>query len=152
MAGFVGRTNELDRLEQHLQWVREKRGDLPGRALLFRGRRRVGKSRLVTVFCEQAGVPYVMHQATRGVPIAQEISRFVRSIKESGLPGRTAFGDATFSTWDGVFRQLALILPDDQPTIVVIDELPWILEADPTAEGTLQTAWDMALAVVSGLV
>jgi len=28
----------------------------------------------------------------------------------------------------------------------VVDELPWLLEADPTLEGTLQTAWDTALA------
>ncbi|HEV3382701.1 MAG TPA: DUF234 domain-containing protein [Trebonia sp.] len=36
-------------------------------------------------------------------------------------------------------------LPDDQPSIVVIDELPWLLESDEALEGELQTTWDRGL-------
>jgi hypothetical protein len=45
-----------------------------------------------------------------------------------------------------LFRQLAAALPDQAPGIVVIDGLPWLVEADPALEGTLQTAWDTVLA------
>ncbi|WP_225849869.1 DUF234 domain-containing protein [Streptomyces sp. HPF1205] len=146
MAGFVGRGRELAMLERHLDWVREGRGDQRGRALLLRGRRRVGKSRLVDVFCERAGVPYVVYQATRGESPAQERAGFLAALRDSALPGRQLLaGVESVATWDAAFRLLAAVLPEDEPSIVVVDELPWLIEADPVAEGTLQTAWDRAL-------
>ena len=36
------------------------------------------------------------------------------------------------------------MLPDS-PTIVVLDELPWLAEQDETFDGALQTAWDRLL-------
>ncbi len=145
MTGFVGRGRELDRLEQHLTWVREAKGDLPGRALLLRGRCRVGKSRLIEVFCERSGVPYFIFQATRKEPADRERAQFVEQVRNSSLPGRDAFDNVTLSSWNAVLRQLALALPENSPSIVVLDELPWLLEQDSAAEGALQTAWDRAL-------
>jgi hypothetical protein len=49
-GGFVGRARELARLDGLLGRVGDARRDLPGVAVLLRGRRRVGKSRLVQVF------------------------------------------------------------------------------------------------------
>jgi uncharacterized protein len=40
---------------------------------------------------------------------------------------------------------LALAVPDDVPSIVVIDEVPWLVEQDPEFEGALQTVWDRHL-------
>ena len=51
-GGFVGRFTELDRLSALLGRVGDPARDLPGVAVALRGRRRVGKSRLVEVFCE----------------------------------------------------------------------------------------------------
>ncbi|WP_188282222.1 ATP-binding protein [Streptomyces sp. CBMA29] len=146
MTGFVGRDRELATLERHLDWVRGGRGDQAGRALLLRGRRRVGKSRLVDVFCERSGAPYLIHQATRGEKPEQERARFLGALRESSLPGRElAEGLETAASWDAALRLLAAALPDDRPSIVVLDELPWLIEADPVAEGSLQTVWDRVL-------
>ncbi|GAB2875817.1 ATP-binding protein [Streptomyces mayteni] len=146
MAGFVGRESELETLRRHLDWVREGRGDLPGRALLLRGRRRVGKSRLVDRFCELAGVPYVVHQATRGEDAERERLRFLTEVRESSLPNTELLaGISAVADWDAALRQLALVLPDDRPSVVVLDELPWMIERDPVLEGTLQTVWDRVL-------
>ncbi|GAB3658701.1 ATP-binding protein [Actinocorallia lasiicapitis] len=145
MVGFVGRGRELDLLRRHLGRVQQGRGDQRGRAILLRGRRRVGKSRLVDVFCEGAGVPYAVHQATRGERSEVELARFAASVLRSDLPGRQLMEGVRFDAWDTALRQLAVVLPDDQPSIVVIDELPWLLEQDPAAEGTLQTVWDRVL-------
>jgi AAA+ ATPase superfamily predicted ATPase len=113
---------------------------------MLRGRRRVGKSRLVEVFCERAGVPFVFFQASQGSGAAAERSAFAEAVRYSEIPGRELFAEGTvFSTWSALFRQLAQALPDDQPSIVVIDELPWLLESDPELEGVLQTSWDRAL-------
>ncbi|MFI6548562.1 ATP-binding protein [Streptomyces prunicolor] len=146
MAGFVGRESELAALERHLAWVREGRGDQRGRALLLRGRRRVGKSRLVDLFCERAQVPYVVHQATRGEDAHRERARFLTEVRHSSLPDTALLtGVTTVAEWDTALRQLAAVLPDDTPSIVVLDELPWMLEGDPVLEGTLQTVWDRVL-------
>ncbi|RKN03511.1 ATP-binding protein [Streptomyces radicis] len=146
MAGFVGRVAELAALERHLAWVREGRGDQRGRALLLRGRRRVGKSRLVDVFCERSGVPYVVHQATRGEDQDRERARFLDEVLRSSLPDTDPLAGITgVGSWDTALRQLAAVLPDDSPSVVVLDELPWLIEGDPVFEGTLQTVWDRVL-------
>ncbi|MFC8567654.1 ATP-binding protein [Streptomyces sp. NPDC057245] len=146
MPGFVGRTSELATLNRHLDWVREGRGDQPGRALLLRGRRRVGKSRLVDLFCERAQVPHVVHQATRGEDAQRERARFLDQVRRSSLPDTAVLaGVTTVGDWDTALRQLAAVLPDDSPSVVVLDELPWMLEGDSVLEGTLQTVWDRVL-------
>ncbi len=146
MVGFVGRDAELGVLERHLDWVREGRGDQRGRALLLRGRRRVGKSRLVDVFCQRASVPCVVHQATRGEDPARERARFLDEVRHSSLPDTALLAGVTrVDDWDTALRQLAAVLPDDAPSVVVLDELPWMLEGDHVLEGTLQTVWDRVL-------
>ncbi len=144
--GFLGRTAELATLQRHLDWVSEGRGDQRGRALLLRGRRRVGKSRLVDEFCERSGLPYAVHQASRGEDPERERRFFLSSLTHSTLPDVSLLtGVQSVDSWNAALRQLAAVLPDDSPSIVVIDELPWITEADPAAEGALQTVWDRVL-------
>lgn len=145
-GGFVGRSAELGRLAALLGTVGDRARDLPGVAVMLRGRRRVGKSRLVEVFCERSGVPFVFFQADQGASPAAGQAAFAEAIRWSGLPGKELFEEGTsWPTWSAFFRQLAAALPEDQPSIVVIDELPWLLESDPVLEGVLQTAWDRSL-------
>jgi AAA+ ATPase superfamily predicted ATPase len=145
-SGFVGRATELERLAAILGRVGDPGRDLPGVALMLRGRRRVGKSRLVEVFCERSGLPFVFFQANQGASAAAGRAAFADAIRWSDLPDKDLFAEGTtWPSWSAFFRQLAAALPDDQPSIVVIDELPWLLESDPALEGELQTAWDRGL-------
>src|SRR5215813_9682880 len=110
--GFVGRARELARLDTLLGRVGGARRDLPGVAVLLRGRRRVGKSRLVQVFCERAGVPSVYFQASQGADPAAERAAFGTAVLDSDLPGRELFAAGTvLPTWMSLFRQLAAALP-----------------------------------------
>ncbi len=47
--------------------------------------------------------------------------------------------------WNHALRTLMAVLPEDAPSIVVIDEVPWIVEQDREFEGALQTVWDRQL-------
>ena len=144
--GFVGRSTELTRLSTLLGRVGDPARDLPGVAVTLRGRRRVGKSRLVEVFCDQAAVPFVFFQASQGMSAAASRAAFAEAIRWSDLPGKDLFSEGTvLPDWSAFFRQLAAAVPADRPSIIVIDELPWLLESDPALEGELQTAWDRAL-------
>lgn len=120
-------------------------GSRPGRCLLLRGRRRVGKSRLVEVFAERSGVPSMYFTASGAAP-ALELSEFQREVLASDLPGRELFEGVALQSWDAALRLLASALPQDRPSVVVLDELPYLAASDPGFEGMLQRVWDRVLA------
>lgn len=137
MDAFVGRRRELRLLGEELAANQ-------GRCLLLRGRRRVGKSRLVEQFIENAGVPAVFYSASGG-PVDRELAQFADEVLDSDLPGRDRFTDVIPQSWDAALRLLADALPDVGPSVVVIDEVPYLVASDPSFEGTLQRVWDRVL-------
>ena len=141
---FIGRTHQLNRLDELLRNVQTKDDSTPGRALLIRGRRRVGKSRLVEEFLVRANVPYVFYAAT-GRPVADELALFAQEVAASNLPGASDFRDVALSTWDSAFRLLANAVPQSGPSVVVFDELPYLVARDPGFEASLQTTFDRLL-------
>ncbi len=144
MAGFVGRERELASLERMLQRVAEGgRGDRPGRAVLMRGRRRVGKSRLVEEFAERAGVPYLFFTASAQPSMEADLALFSEAALASELSD--AFADQSPKSWDAALRLLASALPEDRPSVVVLDEMPYLLANDRGFEGTLQKLFDREL-------
>lgn len=140
---FVGREQPLEQLSAMLRGVSDSDDRKPGKAVLIRGRRRVGKSRLVEEFVERAGVPYMFYAAT-GRPLLDELRLFVAEAAASNLPGADAFRDVELSSWDAALRLLGTAVPDTG-SIIVIDELPYIASNDPGFEGSLQSAFDREL-------
>ncbi|MEU7573608.1 DUF234 domain-containing protein [Micromonospora sp. NPDC049240] len=146
MDGFVGRTRELAQLDGVLSRVaRGGRAGHPGRALLMRGRRRVGKSRLVEEFVERAGVPHLFFTASAQPTAAADLALFVAAAADSTLPDAGLFTAQTPATWDAALTLLAAALPTDRPSVVVIDEMPYLIATDPGFEGTLQKVFDREL-------
>ena len=146
VGGFVGRQHQLAQLGDLLDRVRAGgRTGRPGRAVLIRGRRRVGKSRLVEEFAQRAALPHVFFTAT-GAPRADELASFATEVAASDLPDAARFADfAVPPTWDAALALLASILPTDRPSMVVFDEMPYLAREDPSFEGTLQKAFDRSL-------
>ena len=140
---FSGRGRDLAVLDQQLQLVTD---DGRGRSVIVMGRRRVGKSRLVQEFVDRCGVPSVVFQATRGRSPNAERADFVAAIMQSELPQRDLVAGMTPTDWNQTLRLLATALPADNPSIVVIDEVPWLIAGDAEFEGGLQTVWDRQLA------
>ncbi|WP_329522686.1 AAA family ATPase [Streptomyces jietaisiensis] len=140
---FVGRHTELALLHKRLDRVAATGG---GAAVAIRGRRQVGKSRLVQEFCDRAGRPYLFFTATKGASPVEGIADFLAELGESSLPvDRELLPKDPPTNWADAFRVLASVLPD-APAVVVLDELPWLAEQDPVFDGALQTAWDRLLA------
>ena len=139
---FVGRRSELALLHKRLDRVT---ADGSGVAVAIRGRRQVGKSRLVQEFCDRAGLPYVYSTAIKGASSLEGIGDLMTELRESSLPADPALVPTTAPTnWPDAFRTLAAALPAS-PSIVVLDELPWLAEQEPVFDGALQTAWDRLL-------
>ena len=82
-TGFVGRERELALLNRRLVRAAAT-GD--GTALVIRGRRQVGKSRLAQEFCNTADVPYLFYTATKGASPVEAITAFFAELAESSLP------------------------------------------------------------------
>lgn len=142
ITGFVGRKSELALLGKRLAMVAANGS---GAALVIRGRRQVGKSRLVQEFCDRAGVPYVFSTATKGASPVEAIADFLAELRRSSVPSDRGLIPATpTASWPDAFRALTAVLPDS-PVIVVLDELPWLAEQDDIFDGALQTAWDRLL-------
>ncbi len=141
---FVGRTGELAELSALLDRITAG-GSRPGKAILIRGRRRVGKSRLVEEFVEQSDIPYLFFTASAQGSTAADISLFIEAGASSNLPSATTFDDQRPSTWDAALTLLAGALPTDRPSVVVVDEMPYLIANDPGFEGTLQKHFDRTL-------
>jgi uncharacterized protein len=145
MNDFVGRSGYIATLEAELDRVRQTDR---GRLVSMRGRRRVGKSRLVDEFLRRGAhppVPYVFFTASRQ-PLARGLEMFAQDVARSELPAADVVrgGGVTFESWDGALTFLATTA-GGMPQVIVIDEFPYLVEQDPSLEATLQKVWDRYL-------
>lgn len=136
---FVGRERELALLEKRLTEIRSTgRGAL----IAMRGRRRVGKSRLVEEFAHSSGSPYVFYTAVQE-PGAQELRRFVDAVAQSDAPRAEAIRSGLRpETWEAALNLVAEETSRPRPLIIVLDELPYLAEKEPSIEAVLQKVWD----------
>ncbi|MGP3911738.1 ATP-binding protein [Nonomuraea sp. 10N515B] len=139
MGGFNGRERELAALDRDFRCVGGE--DRPGRAILMRGRRCVGKTRLTEEFIRRSGVPSLFFTAPRE-PITCQLGRFIEDAADSDLPNASIFENVTAGSWDTALRLVAQAVPQGSPSIVVLDELPYMIARDPHLEGTLQRLFD----------
>ncbi|MFE7710093.1 ATP-binding protein [Streptomyces sp. NPDC057486] len=145
MHRFIGRDREMRILGRTLDEVRAAAGSAkPGQCTLLRGRRRVGKSSLVEEFLQRAGVPYLFFTAAGG-SAADELAELADAVATSTLPGRGLYSEEAPTQWNAAFRLLAEILPEDTPSVVVIDEVPYLMDRVDAFEGMLQRTWDRLL-------
>ncbi|MFE9728454.1 ATP-binding protein [Streptomyces sp. NPDC005794] len=145
---FTGRGRELRVLGSWLDKVLSAGGGSAGQALVVKGRRRIGKTRLVQEFCARSGRPYVFFQATRGRPAPlsrQDLFDAVAEGEGMGEHGAALAHAAPPEDWARTLAALAAALPADEPVILVLDEVPWLAEADAGFDAALKTAWDMHL-------
>ncbi|GIG20872.1 hypothetical protein Cch01nite_15960 [Cellulomonas chitinilytica] len=96
-------------------------------------------------FTRHCGAPVVYFQAARQAPLADELATLADSVATSDLPDATVAADAAPRTLTAALTLLAAALPDDEPSVVVIDELPWLLEQVDGGAGELQRVWDTRL-------
>jgi len=132
MRDFIDREEELGFLESQ---AASSRAEL----VVLYGRRRVGKTELLRRFC--AGRPHVFFVAARSTSeqLLRDFARCLSEVPDSPLPPGTVP-----DSWPSAFQLLAL-LGRDRRFLVVLDEFPYLLEADPAIPSYLQNLWDTTL-------
>jgi AAA+ ATPase superfamily predicted ATPase len=127
---FIGREQEIARLKGLL----EKRSSS---LIVVRGRRRIGKSRLLAEFGKEmksfffSGMPPVKKTNAK-----LQREEFAKQMERLGLPGVKA------DDWGNLFWTLSKHVEQGR-VLVVFDEISWMGGKDPTFLGKLKTAWDM---------
>lgn len=139
---FLGRERELEGLLRTLRRV-QRTGR--GITISMRGRRRVGKSRLAQELIRRSGCPSVFYTPVQG-PGPHERQRFMSAIARSDAPAASDVRrGASAQSWEAALQIAASGASRRAPVILVIDELPYLVEKVPTIEAVLQLVWDHTL-------
>ena len=132
-ADFVGRSRELEVLDS--LWQSPK-----AMLLILYGRRRVGKTRLLTHWLRRypgQGL-YWVAEPTSSLSQLRSFSQAIMSFMdpEADIPP-----EFTFSSWELALRQLARHAQGKRIALF-IDEVTYLIDVDPEFVGMLQKIWD----------
>ncbi len=125
---FLNRNEELDFLQKK---YRSKKPEL----LIFRGRRRVGKTFLLKEFSRRVNGLYLLATVTSVHDQLQIFSQTISRYFGDPLPAMRPFAG-----WEELFLYLAQHA--QRRTAVIFDEYPYLLEAQPGLGTVLQKYWD----------
>lgn len=140
MKPFVGRKNELRRLDELLNLGRAS-------LVVIKGRRRIGKSRLAEEF--GTGKQFLSFSGLApidGVTAQDQLNAFASQlVQHFHLP------KLHFTDWSDAFQFLSLQL-HSKKTVILFDEISWMGSKDPTFIPKLKAWWDQVLQKFSHLV
>jgi len=128
---FVNRRAELEQLEA---WWTRKEASLG----VVWGRRRVGKTALIQHF---AGDRAAVFHTGGGRPAAAELAALARAAQPLLGDAIRDLAARPFVDWDDAIETMALAAAD-RPLLLVLDELPALIETSPELPSLLRAAWD----------
>jgi AAA+ ATPase superfamily predicted ATPase len=132
-AGFVARSRELEVLDN--LWQSPK-----ATLLILYGRRRVGKTRLLTHWLqlhENPGLYWVAEPASA----LTQLRSFSQALMSYMDPEANVPTDFSFASWELALRQAAMHAKQKRMALF-IDEVTYLIDVNPDFVGTLQKIWD----------
>lgn len=130
-VSFIGRQQEL----KNLKLLLEKK--VPS-LVVVKGRRRIGKSRLIEEFAK--GKKFLRFEGiapTRKTTAQQQRDEFARQLHHQlGLPGLGGVKD-----WGDLFTLLAEVTKNEA-VVILFDEITWMGSKDSVFLGKLKVVWD----------
>lgn len=133
---FVGRASELNLLD-------ELYASSKSEFLVLYGRRRVGKTRLLTEWLTTRKISpifFVSEQDSKESLLRQ----FSQIVYKKAFPTLPVPGTFSFASWEQVWSQIGELSRQER-LVVVIDEFTYMLAADPALASNLQRVWDAVL-------
>ena len=129
-AQFIGRETEMSRLKGLLS---KNSASL----IVVRGRRRIGKSRLLAEFGkEMKSFFFSGNPPVRETTVQSQRNVFSQQLERAGIPGVKP------DDWGNLFWHLSKHTQKGR-ILIVFDEISWMGGKDPHFLGQLKTAWDM---------
>ena len=133
MKTFIGRKRELKKLQE---LYTQKQAIL----VVIKGRRRIGKSRLVTEFAKDKQ----FFSFTGLAPIDGITDQTQRDHFGRQLSTYLKIPPLTFTDWSDAFNYLSHSL-NDKEAVVLFDEISWMGIKDPTFVPKLKAWWDQVV-------
>ncbi len=133
---FYDRKHELGILDD--LYVRPE-----GQMFVLYGRRRIGKTALLTYWINQRKHPALFWTADR-TGAANQLRAFSQLLHRLVDPQTAVHDEFTYASWELVLNELARLC-ESQRLVVVLDEFTYVLEANPGLASILQRIWDHRL-------
>ena len=143
---FVGRQRELETLQTIYQSPKAE-------LLILYGRRRIGKTRLITYFLEQQQDTPTFYWVATTHNEAYQLRDFSQAIMhyDPRLNGPPT-ADFTFANWENALHHLAdVVTLNDRIHLVVMDEFTYLLRNEPAISSVFQKMWDHRLSQIPQL-
>jgi len=137
---FIGREKELEDLNRFL---RKKTASM----LIVRGRRRIGKSRLIEEFAKGMA----LYSFTGLAPNRQTTAQMQRDIFAKQLQARTGLPILRTDDWTDLFTLLYEKIKTGR-TVLFFDEISWMGSEDPNFLSKIKDAWDLQFKKNPGLI
>lgn len=129
---FIGREQELESLRD--LWKKKKAS-----LVVIKGRRRIGKTRLIEEFAK--GKPFLRFAGlapTPGVTAQEQRNEFSWLLsQQTGLP------EIKTDDWSKLFALLGEKIAKGRQ-IVLLDEITWMADGDPTFLSKLKNSWELS--------
>jgi AAA+ ATPase superfamily predicted ATPase len=133
VKSFIGRTYELKQLE-------DLQKSPKARLVVIKGRRRIGKSRLIQEFAKDK----VFLSFSGIAPIDKVTAQDQRDTFALQLSKATQTPLQSFTDWAIALDHLTHQLTD-KPCVILLDEISWMGSCDPTFVPKLKNWWDLQL-------
>lgn len=132
MTQFIGRKRELEQLETRI-------GRKHAQLIILKGRRRIGKSRLLFEFGQKIGKAHLFAGLApeKNITAQDQRNEFARVL-------HVEFGLRSIKTddWGDLFWHLAEVTKTES-CLIIFDEISWMAHEDPTFLPKLKNAWDL---------
>jgi len=132
---FKGRKRELTLLDE--LWTAPEAS-----FLVLYGRRRVGKTRLLTHWLKRGARG--LYWVTEPSSTLDQLRSFSQALYNFANPAAPAPADFTYATWAQALQQVANLAREER-LVLIIDEFTYLLDNNPGLAGVLQNAWDHQL-------
>jgi AAA+ ATPase superfamily predicted ATPase len=128
---FIGRKTELSALRGLLQ-------NRSASLVIMKGRRRIGKSRLIKEF----GKAFTYYEFSGVPPSAKTTAQLQRNIFSKKLENYCGLPGLKADDWSDLFTILAKQTQQGR-CVILLDEISWMASKDPSFLGKLKNAWDL---------
>lgn len=135
-ATFIGRFRELSEFNRLYQSQKAE-------FLILYGRRRIGKTRLITHWME-IEKPRVFFWIAEPTSSTDQLRSFSQAVFRFESAQAQPPQDMSYGDWRTAFEALSRLAEKDR-LAVIIDEFTYLLEAEPAVSAYLQHAWDHTL-------
>src|SRR5690606_25357958 len=135
-TSFKGRESELALLDR--LWESDRAA-----LLILYGRRRIGKTRLLTHW-RGLNPERALYWVAEPMSALDQLRSFSQALYNFSQPHAPVPMDITYSNWEQAFWHVAE-LTKNQRMALLIDEFTYLLDVEPAIVGMLQKAWDQWL-------